>query len=107
MAGARAEIPILFGAAPFGLIYGVLARGAGLPPLPAMAMSSVVFAGSAQFIGAGLIGAGAPGAVVVLTTLIVNLRHMLYSASLAPYLRRLSPVTACWFFNLDVSTLIE
>ena len=91
LAGARAEIPILFGAAPFGLIYGVLARGAGLPPLPAMAMSSVVFAGSAQFIGAGLIGAGAPGAVVVLTTLIVNLRHMLYSASLAPYLRRLSP----------------
>jgi 4-azaleucine resistance transporter AzlC len=56
-----------------------------------MAMSSVVFAGSAQFIGAGLIGAGAPGPVIVLTTLIVNLRHVLYSASLAPYLRRLSP----------------
>ena len=84
-------MPILFGAAPFGLIYGVLATGAGLPPGPALAMSSIVFAGSAQFIGAGLIGAGAPGAVVVLTTLIVNLRHMLYSASLAPYLRRLSP----------------
>jgi len=54
-------------------------------------MSSVVFAGSAKFIGAGLIGAGAPGPVVVLTTLVVNLRHMLYSASLAPHLRRLSP----------------
>jgi len=54
-------------------------------------MSSVVFAGSAQFIGAGLLGAGAPGPVVVLTTLVVNLRHMLYSASLAPHLRRLSP----------------
>jgi 4-azaleucine resistance transporter AzlC len=90
-AGARAEVPILFGAAPFGLIYGVLASSAGLPPAQAMAMSSLVFAGSAQFIGAGLIGAGAPGAVVVLTTLVVNLRHMLYSASLAPYLQRLSP----------------
>ncbi len=84
-------MPILFGAAPFGLIYGVLATGAGLPPAQALAMSSVVFAGSAQFIGAGLIGAGAPGPVVVLTTLIVNLRHMLYSASLAPHVRRLSP----------------
>jgi 4-azaleucine resistance transporter AzlC len=89
--GARAEVPILFGAAPFGLIYGVLATGAGLPPAPALAMSWLVFAGSAQFIGAGLIGAGAPMAVVVLTTFVVNLRHMLYSASLAPHMRRLSP----------------
>ena len=90
-AGARAEVPILFGAAPFGLIYGVLASGAGLPPAPALAMSSIVFAGSAQFIAAGLMGAGVPGPVLVLTTFVVNLRHMLYSASLAPYLRRLSP----------------
>ncbi len=92
LAGARAEVPILFGAAPFGLIYGVLATSAGLPPAVAMAMSSVVFAGSAQFIAAGLIGAGAPGLVLVLTTFVVNLRHMLYSASLAPHLRRLSPL---------------
>jgi 4-azaleucine resistance transporter AzlC len=91
IAGARAEVPILFGAAPFGLIYGVLATGAGLPPALAWAMSSLVFAGSAQFIAAGQIGAGVPGAVLVLTTFVVNLRHMLYSASLAPYLRRLSP----------------
>jgi 4-azaleucine resistance transporter AzlC len=92
LAGARAEVPILFGAAPFGLIYGVLATSAGLPPAVAMAMSSVVFAGSAQFIAAGLIGGGAPGLVLVLTTFVVNLRHMLYSASLAPHLRRLSPL---------------
>ena len=90
-AGARAEVPILFGAAPFGLIYGVLASGAGLPPAPALAMSSIVFAGSAQFIAAGLMGAGVPGPLLVLTTFMVNLRHMLYSASMAPYLRRLSP----------------
>ena len=90
-AGVRAELPILFGAAPFGLIYGVLAKSAGLPDGAALAMSSIVFAGSAQFIAAGLFGAGAPGPVLVLTTLIVNLRHMLYSASVAPYLRRLSP----------------
>jgi 4-azaleucine resistance transporter AzlC len=92
IAGARAELPILFGVVPFGLIYGVLAISAGLPPALALTMSSIVFAGSAQFIAAGLIGAGAPGAVLVLTTFVVNLRHMLYSASLAPYLRRLSPV---------------
>jgi 4-azaleucine resistance transporter AzlC len=90
ISGLRAELPILFGVVPFGLIYGVVAVGAGLPPAAAFAMSSVVFAGSSQFIGAQLMGAGAPGAVIVLTTLFVNLRHMLYSASLAPHVRHLS-----------------
>ncbi len=90
MAGVRAELPILLGTTPFGLIYGVLARGAGLPPAAALAMSSIVFAGSAQFIAAQLLGAGSPAPILVLTTLVVNLRHMLYSASLAPYLRGLS-----------------
>ena len=91
LAGAWAEVPILFGAAPFGLIYGVLAKSAGLPDLAALAMSSIVFTGSAQFIAAGLFSAGAPALVLVLTTFVVSLRHMLYSASVAPYLRRLSP----------------
>jgi 4-azaleucine resistance transporter AzlC len=90
IAGARAELPILVGVIPFGLIYGVLALSAGLPPPQAFAMSSIVFAGSAQFIGAELIGQGHPAALIVLTTFVVNLRHMLYSASLAPHLRHLS-----------------
>jgi len=92
IAGLRAELPILFGVVPFGLIYGVVAVSAGLPPALAYAMSFIVFAGSAQFIGAELIGAGVPGAVIVLTTFVVNLRHMLYSASLAPHVRHLSRV---------------
>jgi 4-azaleucine resistance transporter AzlC len=73
------------------MIYGVLALGAGIPPLLAQAMSAIVFAGSAQFIGAQLIGAATPAGVILLTTLMVNLRHVLYSASLAPYLKHLSP----------------
>jgi len=58
----------------------------------AMGMSAIVFAGSAQFIAAKLFGGGAAGLVIVLTTLVVNLRHALYSASLAPYVRHLSPL---------------
>jgi 4-azaleucine resistance transporter AzlC len=53
-------------------------------------MSAIVFAGSAQFLATGLYAAGAPGVVIVLTTGVVNLRHALYSASVAPYTRRLS-----------------
>lgn len=88
--GIRAELPIAVGVVPFGMIYGVLALAAGLPPMLAQGMSSIVFAGSSQFIGVQLIGVGTPLAVLWLTTFVVNLRHMLYSASVAPHIRQLS-----------------
>lgn len=89
-AGVRAEIPLLIGVFPFGLIYGALALNAGLSKLASQMMSSIVFAGSAQFITTQLVREAAPGLVIVLTIAVVNLRHMLYSASLAPYLASLS-----------------
>jgi 4-azaleucine resistance transporter AzlC len=95
LAGVKAELPILFGVSPFGLIYGVLALSAGLPATLAFAMSSVVFAGSAQFVGAQLIGTGAPGIVILVTTFVINLRHVLYSASVAPYLKQLNTRWKC------------
>jgi 4-azaleucine resistance transporter AzlC len=88
--GIKAEIPLLVGVIPFGLIYGVLALAAGLPPGAAQAMSSIVFAGSSQFIAAQLYGVGAPEIVIFITAVVVNLRHALYSASIAPYLRGLN-----------------
>src|SRR3990172_6826872 len=91
LAGLRAELPILLGVVPFGMIYGALAVGAGLPPEAALAMSSIVFAGSAQFVATPLFSAGTPWLVILLTTLVVNLRHMLYSASVAPYTKPLRP----------------
>lgn len=90
-AGIKAELPIALGVIPFGMIYGVLALSAGLPPPLAQAMSAIVFAGSAQFIGVQLISMATPGAVLLMTTFIVNLRHMLYSAAMSPHLRHLSP----------------
>ena len=89
-AGVRAEAPILIGVFPFGMIYGALALNAGLSKLTAQMMSSIVFAGSSQFVTAQLVHDSAPGVVIVLTIAVVNLRHMLYSASLAPYLASLS-----------------
>jgi 4-azaleucine resistance transporter AzlC len=86
--GCRAELPILLGVLPFGMIYGALAVKLGLPPALALAMSSIVFAGSAQFIGAPLLAAGTPGLVIIATTFVVNLRHALYSASVAPSIKQ-------------------
>jgi 4-azaleucine resistance transporter AzlC len=91
LSGAKAELPILLGVLPFGMIYGVLALESGLFPIEAQAMSAVVFAGSAQFVIAQLVGVGTPGLIIIVTAVLLNLRHALYSASLAPYLRHLPP----------------
>lgn len=87
--GVRAELPLLIGVFPFGMIYGALAINAGLSTAAAQMMSSIVFAGSSQFIAAQLFHDTAPGFVIVLTIAVVNLRHALYSASLAPYVSAL------------------
>ena len=87
--GVKAEIPMLIGVLPFGMIYGALALSAGMPPQAAQAMSAIVFAGSSQFVTTQMVGA--PALVIILTIAIVNLRHLLYSASVAPYLQGLKP----------------
>ena len=89
-AGVRAQAPLLVGVAPFGMAYGAFAIESGLAAGVAQAMSSIVFAGASQFIGVQLITGGVPGAMVVLAALLVNLRHLLYSASLAPHVEHLS-----------------
>lgn len=91
VAGVKAEAPLMLGVLPFGLIYGTLALQAGISAGAALAMSSIVLAGSAQFVGTQLFSDAAPGPIILLTTFVVNLRHMLYSASLAPYVTRLRP----------------
>ena len=90
LAGVRAEVPLLIGVFPFGMIYGALALNAGLSASAAQLMSSIVFAGSSQFVAAQLVHEAAPAFVIILTIAVVNLRHILYSASLAPYLKDLS-----------------
>lgn len=87
--GARDTLPMMVGAAPFGVIFGTLVAAGPLAWWHGELMSLAVFAGSAQFIALGLIAGGAGFAVVLATTFIVNLRHLLYSATLAPYVAHL------------------
>jgi len=87
--GLRDMLPMLLGAMPFGIIYGSLAGAAGLDAWQTIGMSVLVFAGSAQFIAISLLTGGATLAVLWLTTLVVNLRHALYSATLQPFVRHL------------------
>ncbi|MBG0774672.1 AzlC family ABC transporter permease [Oleidesulfovibrio alaskensis] len=107
--GMRRAVPIVLGYLPVGFAFGVLADKTGLSPLEAVFMSTAVFAGSAQLIAVGMLataaGAGAAMFSVVLTTFVVNLRHLLMAASLAPYLRRWSrPMQALFAFQLTDET---
>lgn len=87
-AGFAASVPLWLGAAPFGAIYAVTALQAGLSPAQTMLMSLIVFAGASQFTAAGLVASGAAPLAIVLTTLVINARHLLLAASLAPHVRR-------------------
>lgn len=89
IAGAKATFPLIVGAIPFGVIFGTLAEPSGLSALGALAMSLFVFAGSGQFIALGLLAAGASIPIIIATTFIVNLRHLLYAANLVPKVRHL------------------
>jgi len=73
------------------MIFGALAVNAGISAAASQAMSSIIFAGSAQFIAAQLVGSGASAVVILAVVFVVNLRHALYSASVAPYLKELKP----------------
>ena len=89
--GLVAALPLAPGIAAFGLLYGMMARQAGFAAWEAVAMSMMVHAGSAQFTALGMWGV-AGAAPIILTTLVINLRHLLMGASVAPYLRGLHPL---------------
>ena len=83
--GVRDVIPLLLGIVPFGFIAGIATVNAGLGLPEAVGLSAIVFAGAAQLAALDLIGRDAPLAIVVVTTVVINLRMLMYSASIAPY----------------------
>ena len=84
--GVKAGWPICIGYFPIGLAFGVLAQKAGLNLVEIGLMSTLVFAGSSQFIAVSMLTSGAAAFSIIATTFMVNLRHLLMSSSLAVYL---------------------
>ena len=87
--GVRDELPLMFGVIPFGLVFGVLGIESGLTPLQTVLLSSILFGGASQVVFAQLWAAGVPALIVGSSVCVVNIRHVLYSASIASYLRHL------------------
>ncbi len=80
-------LPVVFGYIPIGLAFGVLAKKSGLSNTNTLLLSIMVYAGSAQFIAVSLFESNSPGFYIIITTLIVNLRHLFMSASISSYLK--------------------
>lgn len=99
--GILAAAPLWLGAAPFGIAYAVSALAAGLTPAQTLVMSLIVFAGAAQFTAVGMFAAAAAPLAVIITTLIVNVRHVLLSASLFQHLR-----TVPWWQRFGLATML-
>ncbi|WP_081963057.1 AzlC family ABC transporter permease [Desulfosporosinus sp. HMP52] len=94
--------PVVLGVVPFGITCGIMGLTAQLSGFETILMSVLVFAGASQFIGITMLGAGITGwGIIVLTTLLVNLRHLIMGSSLAPYMIKLPlPLQAFMAFFL-------
>ncbi|WP_136656324.1 AzlC family ABC transporter permease [Nitratireductor sp. XY-223] len=82
--GMRDSVPIVLGAAPFGLLFGALAVEYGMDIGQAVLMSATLYAGASQMVGIDLFGTSVAPWIIVLSIFAVNFRHILYSASLGP-----------------------
>ena len=98
--GVKDCIPTLLGYISIGLAFGIIATTSNLSILEILLLSVLVYAGSSQFIFCGLYTAGAPITVILITIFIVNLRHLLMSLSVAPFLTRYSALRNIAFGSL-------
>lgn len=99
--GMRDSMPIVLGAAPFGLLFGALAVENGMEIHQAVLMSATLYAGASQMVGIDLFGTSVAPWIVVLSIFAVNFRHILYSASLGPKIAHFSfAQKAVAFFGL-------
>ncbi len=95
--GLNAVAPLLVGVVPFGLAFGVAAGQSTIGGGLAYATSFIIFAGAAQLAAVQLFDVGATAAVIIATALVINARHLMYSAALAPHFREFPTV---WRFVL-------
>ncbi|PSV20518.1 branched-chain amino acid ABC transporter permease [Photobacterium leiognathi subsp. mandapamensis] len=100
-AGLKAIFPLCVGAFPFSFIVGAISINAGMSVLQSTLWSMTVFAGSAQMVALGLVQSSTELIVIALTTFVINLRHVLYSASLSEYVKEYSmPTRALMAYGL-------
>ncbi|MEM8806744.1 MAG: AzlC family ABC transporter permease [Cyanobacteria bacterium P01_G01_bin.38] len=103
--GIKRSLPVALSVLTYGISFGVLARQAGLSVTETLLMSSLVFAGTSQFVALEMWQSPLPIAAIVFTTFAINLRHILMGAALSPLFSHRSSWQAysCYFFLNDES----
>jgi len=101
--GFRTGVPFILVVVPFAMLFGVVAQEAGLSLVQLMSMSVLVIAGSAQLTAISLMSEHAPTAIVLITSLAVNLRMAMYSAAMVPHFGKAKLTTKLWaaYFLVD------
>lgn len=99
--GVKDCVPTLLGYLSIGFAAGVVEKTAGMSVAELTLLSVLLYAGSGQFIAAGMIAASNPASAIIFTIFFINLRHLLMSAALSPYFRELSPQK-----NMLIGTLL-
>lgn len=109
MSGVKTAIPIVIGFIPVAVTFGLLAKNTGLLLGEAAGMSLIVFAGASQFMAINLLAEGVLFVEIVIATFLLNLRHILMSASLAPKTAEIRPgfmkVLAFWVTDESFAVL--
>lgn len=100
MQGVRDCVPTLLGYLSIGFAAGVIEMTAGLSFAETALLSLVLYAGSAQFIAAGMLASNGSAVAIIFTIFFVNLRHLLLSAAVSPYFRHLTPFKNMWIGSL-------
>ena len=89
--------PMMLAFAPIAMLWGTLAAAKGFSPLEAMLMSALVYAGASQFVAIDMWAYPLPIALMVFTVFIINIRHMLYAASIS---RHMGEIPSRWHIPL-------
>ena len=100
----RKSLPVMAGYIILGTGFGILAYRAGYGFLWVLSMSLLIFAGSMQYVGVGLLAGGASVLTVILTTVMVNARHLFYSISMLRYYRNAGRYKPYLIFSLTDET---
>ena len=85
--GVRRVSPMLLGVIPFGVVCGAVCVDVGIPVMKTALMSIIIFAGASQLAAVQLMAQHAPMAVAIGTALVINMRYIMYSASIGPHLQ--------------------
>jgi 4-azaleucine resistance transporter AzlC len=89
-------LPVFLPAVPFALVLGIAVLDAGIAPVLGWSSSPLIFGGAAQLTLITLLGDGAVPTAAVTAALVVNARHLMYSAAMAPTFQQ-QPAWFRWF----------